>query len=229
MYEEIGKKFRLSYSKEIQEGYHLDPPEKDPSKGLKGETPDFAKAIKYLRSHAGYSLDQLSELTGINKQTLHSIENYSIRNPSFANLEKIATAFNTDLNDLILLARSEFEGNLFKTTATKRWTVSFEVEKGFSVHSYSPPGASRRDFFIGVMTIQGGKKLRYWQFIANAKGCIQPWDGEVLFVYHGMQWRKEVRVLANETLYFDASIPHTFENLLETANRVLLITHPTIF
>jgi len=50
-----------------------------------------------------------------------------------------------------------------------------------------------------------------------------------LFVYHGMNWRKEERVLASETLYFDASIPHTFENLSERANRVLIVTHPSIY
>ena len=103
------------------------------------------------------------------------------------------------------------------------------MEKGFSIYSYSPPCVSKRDFFIGVMTLQGGKKLRYWKFVDYSKACIQPWDGDLLFIYHGMNWREEMHVLANETLYYDASIPHTFENLSSKNNRVLLVTYPSIF
>jgi len=231
MYKEIGKKLTEKNRDKIREQYQLDKGEKKEKNGgvPKGEMPDFAKAIKHLRAEADLSLENLAVITGINKQTLHSIENYSIRNPSFANLEKIASALKVTLNDLLLMARGEFAGNFFKTTAAERWIISFELEKGFSVLAYSPPTASQRDFFTGVMTIQPNKKLKYWQFTAHSKVCIQPWDGEVLFAYHGMNWRKEVRLSANETLYFDASIPHSFENLSDKANRVLIVTYPSIF
>lgn len=212
MYREIGKKFKQG--------------KEEP---LKGEQPEFAKAIKQLRTESKLSLEKLSELTGIKRQTLHSIENRSIKNPSFANLEKIASALKLNLNELILRARAEFQGNLFKTTASERWSVSFETEKGFSIYSYSPRTASQRDFFVGVMTMQPKKKLRYWQFDGLAKACIQPWDADLLFVYHGLNWRREEHVLAGETLYYDASIPHTFENLSERKNRALLITYPSLF
>ncbi|MBI4116018.1 MAG: helix-turn-helix domain-containing protein [Candidatus Omnitrophica bacterium] len=227
MYDEIGKKLKDANKETIAKEYHL---KKEGDEGLpEGEMPDFSKAIKALRSQEDLSLEKLSALTGIKKQTLHSIENYSTRNPSFPNLEKIATALKISLNDLILMARSEFQGNLFKTTAAQRWTASFDIEKGFSIYSYSPPSISKRDFFVGVMTIRGGKKLKHWKFMDDSKGCIQPWDGELLFIYHGMNWRKEMRVLPNETLYYDASIPHTFENLSDKNNRVLLVTYPSIF
>ena len=221
MYQEIGKKLKAESGGEKQEGKEAEP--------LRGETPDFAQAIKRLRMDKKLSLENLAALTGINKQTLHSIENYSIRNPSFSNLEKIASAFQISLNDLLLMGRGEFRGNLFKTTAAERWTLSFESEKGFSIHAFSPPTSSQRDFFVGMVAIQGGKKLKHWQFTAHSKACIQPWDGDILFIYHGMNWRKEERVQANETLYFDASIPHTFENLSDKANRMLLVTYPSIF
>jgi XRE family transcriptional regulator, regulator of sulfur utilization len=194
-----------------------------------GETPDFAKAIKRLRQDRKLSLEKLSESSGVHKQTLHSIENGSIRNPSFSNLEKIATSLHCTLNEILLLAQGEFRGNLYKTTASQRWTVSFESQKGFSIYCFSPPSSSRRDFFVGIMTIQGAKKLKHWQFESQAKACIQPWDGDILFSYHGMNWRREEHVAANETLYFDAAIPHSFENLSAASNRVLLVTYPSIF
>lgn len=229
MYEKIGKKLKEKYKEKIREAYSMEKAE-DPEIMLpKGEAPDFSKAIKRLRQTARFSLEKLSELTGINKQTLHSIENYSIRNPSFTNLEKIAVALKISLQDLLLMARGEFVGNFFKTTVAERWTANFEVEKGFSIHVYSPPGVSQRDFFVGVMTLQPGKRLRYWKFKSNAKVCLQPWEGDILFIYHGMNWRKEEKVSVSETLYFDASIPHTIENISERQNRVLLLSCPSIF
>lgn len=229
MYEEIGKKLKAKKKVEIREMHHLEGDASEGEKETLQELPDFAKAIKLLRTDAELSLEKLSELTGINKQTLHSIENYSIKNPSFANLEKIATALQSSLNDLLLRARGEFQGNCFKTTAAQRWEVSFELEKGFSISAYSPPSSTQRDFFTGVMNIKAGKKLKYWKFTPNSKACIQPWDGDLLFIYHGMNWRKEELVHASETLYYDASIPHTFENMSERANRVLLVTYPSIY
>ncbi len=229
MYNEIRKKLREGEKEKIAKGYHLEKETGPEAFFPEGEMPDFAQAIRRLRQQAGLSLEKLSELTGIKKQTLHSIENYSTRNPSFPNLEKIATALKMTLSDLLLMARGEFQGNLFKTTAAERWTASFEVEKGFSIYSYSPPAVSKRDFFVGVMTLRGGKKLRYWKFVNYSKACVQPWDGDLLFIYHGLNWRKETRVSANETLYFDASIPHTFENLSDKSNRILLVTYPSIF
>jgi len=229
MYQEIGQKLKEENKEKIAKEYHLKKGGAGEGGTPAGEMPDFAKAVKALRTQADLSLEKLSELTGIKKQTLHSIENYSTRNPSFPNLEKIASALKVSLNDLLLMARGEFTGNLFKTTTAQRWVVSFEVEKGFSIHSYSPPGTSKRDFFIGVMSIQGGKKLRYWKFVDHSKVCIQPWDGDILFTYHGMNWKKEIRVSASETLYLDASIPHTYENLHDKVNRVLLVTYPSLF
>lgn len=229
MYQEIGKKLKSKHKAKLQKDFQVKGKAEEDEPAIKHELPDFSKAIKRLRQESGLSLEKLSEQTGINKQTLHSIENYSIKNPSFTNIEKIAAAFDLSLNDFILQARVEFKGNLFKTSAAERWDLSFETEKGFSIHAYSPPRGSKRDFFVGVMTIKAGKKLRHWKFTSNAKACIQPWDGDVLFIYHGMNWRKEEHVLASETLYFDASIAHSFENLSERNNRVLIVTYPSIF
>lgn len=227
MYKDIGKKLKKEYADRIKKDFHLK--EEETEKGPEGEAPDFAQAIKKLRGQSEWSLEKLAEVTGIKKQTLHSLENYSIRNPSFPNLEKIAAAFGVGVTDLWNMARGEFRGNLFKTTAAQRWLVSFESEKGFTLNAYSPPAMSQRDFFVGVMHIGAGKKLRHWKMEGRAKACIQVWDGDILFIYHGMNWRREERVLANETLYYDASIPHTFENLADHQARVLLVTYPSFF
>ena len=81
MYKEIGRKLKEKHGKD--------------KPGNEVETPDFAKAMRQQRRGRDLSLEKLSELTGINKQTLHSIENYSIKNPSFANLEICTVVYPT--------------------------------------------------------------------------------------------------------------------------------------
>ncbi len=121
MYDKISEKLKQEHKKR-KTGIPGD------KKGKPEDIPDFARAMKELRESSGLSLEKLSRVTGINKQTLHSLENYSIKNPSFANLEKIAAAFNLSLQDFLLRARGEYRGNLFKTTAGQRWEISFELE-----------------------------------------------------------------------------------------------------
>ena len=195
------------------------------------ELPNFREALKTLRSEKApsperpISILELSQKTGIKPETLHSIENGASKNPPFDKLEKIASAFGITLLELIERARQEFPGNAFKTTASQRWMVSFELDQGFSVYSFVPPGVSRRDFFIGRMDILGRRKLRHWKFVSNSKVLVQLWEG-LLLIKHG---NRDIKINPNETLYFDASIPHSFENLSADTARLLLVTYPPLF
>ena len=214
MYEKIGKAL-----KDQDKNY---PP---------AELPDFKVALKQLRHEKStnpekpISILELSHKTGIKAETLHSIENGASKNPPFDKLEKIASALGITLIEFVQRARQEFQGNAFKTTAAQRWSVNFEMDQGFSVHSFSPPGLSQRDFFVGRLDIQGKRKLQHWRFVANSKVLIQVWEG-FLLITHGT---KEIKLNPNETLYFDASIPHTIENLNTDTARVLLVTYPPLF
>ena len=214
MYDKIGDEFKKEFT---------DYPD--------SELPNFREALKTLRhekspvSDRPISILELSQKTGIKPETLHSIENGSSKNPPFDKLEKIATALGITLIELIERARQEFPGNAFKTTASQRWMVSFELDQGFSVYSFVPPGVSRRDFFVGRMDILGRKKLRHWRFVANSKVLVQLWEG-LLLIKHGT---RDIKINPNETLYFDASIPHSFENLSAETARLLLVTYPPLF
>lgn len=214
MYEEIGKQLKDQFTQHP-----------------KSELPNFAEALKVLRKEKSpfpdkpVSILELSQLTGIKPETLHSIENGSSKNPPFDKLEKLASAFGITLIELIERARGEFLGNAFKTTASQRWMVSFELDQGFSVYSFVPPGVGRRDFFVGRLDILGRRKLRHWKFVANSKVLIQPWEG-FLLVTHGA---REIKLNANETFYYDASIPHSFENLSAETARIQLVTYPPLF
>lgn len=233
MYEEIRKslKERLD-KKELKEGFLYDAAkEKARKKGLpQGAAPHFGRAVKTLLAQKNMNEARLASRSGINEKSIRSIENGATVNPSFDCLERLASGFGMPLFDFMQLAWAGYRGNRYKTTPSDRWSLSYEIDKGFSIHVFSPPAASRRDFFVGVVTILGAKKLNCWKFPAsNAKAVIQPWNGKVIFTYHGLNWREEEEVPANQTLYFDPALAHSFENPDPSPVRMLLVTYPSLF
>lgn len=233
MYDEISKDMKKQLDKATQKEEFLYDPKKESArkKGLpQGATPDFGKAIKTLLAQKNINEARLAELSGVNEKSIRSIENHATMNPSYDCLERLAASLDTSYLDFMNLAWASYRGNRYKTSPSERWVLSYELEKGFSIHVFSPPSMSRRDFFVGVITILGNKKLNYWKFPKTpAKACIQPWDGKVIFTYHGVNWREEEEVLANSTLYYDPAIPHSFENPSPSPVRMLLTTYPSLF
>lgn len=233
MYEEIGKAMREKMSKKEMKDTFLYDTDRESKrvKGLpQGAAPDFGKAIKTLLKQHNMTEAILSQKSGINEKSIRSIENHSTLNPSFDCLERIATAFEMPLLDFIQLAQASYRGNCYLTSPSERWVLSYELEKGFSIHVMTPPNMSKRDFFTGTMTILGEKKLNFWKFPGTvAKACIQAWDGSVIFTYHGMNWKEEYKIQANQTFYFDPCIPHSFENPSPAPTRQLLTTYPSLF
>ena len=233
MYEEIRKEMKEKTDKKELKGDFLFDVEREKKrqKGLpQGAAPDFGRAIRSLLKEKKMNELRLAELSGVHEKSIRSIENHSTMNPSFDTLERIAAGLGLALQDFIAFAWAGYRGNRYRTQPSERWILNYEIEKGFSIHVFSPPAMSRRDFFVGVVTVLADKKLNYWKFPGtNAKACIQPWDGKIVFAYHGMNWKEQEEVLANQTLYFDPSIPHSFENPSASSVRMLLVTHPSLF
>ena len=57
--------------------------------------------LKSMRTDRGFSLNKLSQLTGISKSYLSLIERDIQRNPSLDVLEKLAQSFNIEVEDLV--------------------------------------------------------------------------------------------------------------------------------
>lgn len=73
---------------------------------------NLGEKIKEIRIQKGWSLDELSNRSGVAKTTIWGIEKGS--QTSYDKLRKIANAFEIDLNDLILIGMSDIGNTLTK-------------------------------------------------------------------------------------------------------------------
>lgn len=71
---------------------------------------DFAKMLRKLRKDRGYSLERLSELTGISASYLNRLEKSSRRSPTFIKIVKIAQALNVEPAMLVGSDLASIEG-----------------------------------------------------------------------------------------------------------------------
>lgn len=62
---------------------------------------DFGKMLKKLRKDRGYSLERLSELTGISASYLNRLEKSTRRSPGFIKIVNIAQALNVEPSMLV--------------------------------------------------------------------------------------------------------------------------------
>jgi len=165
----------------------------------------------------------LSKKTGISDKHLFNIIAGRIQDPSSDKLIKIADAFKISFPELAQRAIGSYSGNFFICSYGQRGFIDYS-QHGFSIQSLSPPGTSNRDFFLGLMTIKPYKELKRWKFKDNSMVCIYVQMGMLEINYGG----KIRRVHANESCYFDASIPHKFKNLDSTECHIFLVTRPAI-
>lgn len=61
----------------------------------------FGNYISHIRKTQGYTLSQFANRVGISKSYLSNIERQLKRNPSIQVMERIASALNMDLNELL--------------------------------------------------------------------------------------------------------------------------------
>ena len=59
----------------------------------------LSQRIRMLRIQRGYTLEQVSEMTGLTRGVLSKVENFRVT-PSIATISKIATAFGLSMSEL---------------------------------------------------------------------------------------------------------------------------------
>ena len=212
MYEEI--------KKDLEEQYQGFPKKKAPQwgqaiKALLGEKQGHGEAV---------SIPWLAKQTGINDKHLFNIVAQRIQDPSSDKLVKIAEALGVSFAELATRAIGAYEGNFFVTGFGQRGYIEYS-QHGFAIQSLSPPGVGERDFFVGILTIKPFKELKKWRFRENSSVCLFVESGTLEITY-GNRLRQ---IHSNESVYFDAGVPHKLRNIDSIEARLLLVTRPPLY
>ncbi len=191
--------------------------------------PHWGKAIKSLlvqKSDSEHPLpvSWLAKKTGINEKNLHNIIAGRVRDPSSDKLVMVADAFEISLGELATRAMAENPGNFFVCGYGERGFIDYP-QHGFTIQSLSPQSNSQRDFFLGRMTIKPFKEIRKWQFRENSSVAIFVESGTLEMMY-GDQKRE---IHANESVYFDAGVPHKIKNIDSIEAKLFIVTCPALF
>lgn len=72
----------------------------------------FGSLVKHLRQKAGYTLQEVQDISGISASYIHRIEKGERKAPSFKIIEKLADALQTDRATLLALANLEVDENI---------------------------------------------------------------------------------------------------------------------
>jgi len=169
------------------------------------------------------SVQALAQRSGINDKNLFNIIAGRVQDPSSNKLVNIADSLGITFTELACRAIGEWPGTVFTCGFGQRGYIDYS-QHGFAIQSLTPPGTSQRDFFVGLMTIKAFKELKRWRF-DNHSVVFMFLESGTLEIVIGNQ----VKTLhANESIYFDGSIPHKIKNVDSIDSKLFLVTRPPL-
>ena len=188
---------------------------------------DLGEKTRLLRRQKGMTLDELSKKSEVSKSLLSMIER-NISVPTVRTLEKVVKALGTTISSLYL----EMENFKKKDADTKRVTV-VRKEKRKKVFL----GPERRKAHCELLTPDYQRRLQIIYVhipVGKKRGKSINHEGEecgiilegTLKAYIG----EKVMILEEgDTIYFDSSIPHCWENVGDIEVRAYWINTPPTF
>jgi len=192
--------------------------------------PQWGKAIQTLLAKKSGSkhplpVSWLANKTGIKDKNLQNLIGGRIRDMSSDKLVKISDAFEISFSEFAKQAMAESQGCFFVCGFDERGFINYS-QHGFTIQSLSPQTNSQRDFFFGRMTLKPFKELRKWQFRENATVAIFVESGTLEVSYGDLPVKK---ISSNESVYFDAGIPHKIKNIDSIEAKLFIVTSPSLF
>jgi len=181
----------------------------------------IGKKIKELRKARKMKLIELADKTGIQIATLSRIEHEKMTGTLPSHI-KIAEALGVELtelyHDLVKRARAEPE-----STTEKSETETFTYNQKASYEILVSDLMSRKMMPV-IMHIEPGGKTTAEQnrpgterFVLVLQGAVTAHVGE-----------KDFALKQNNSLYFDASVKHWFENTKDKTARFVSVTSPVV-
>lgn len=173
--------------------------------------------IRNLRIQKGWSLDKLSEITGLSKSYLSQIENGE-KNPPISTLTKIAFGLGEDIAWLITGERRDSEpAKLSIVRAHERQPIIHpNAPAGYAYESVSYRKADRSmDAYIVTL----GPELPADPLNHEGQELTFALEGRHEFLYD----QQSMIVEPGDCLYFDSDRPHAARSLDNRRARVLVV------
>ncbi len=181
----------------------------------------IGKRIKELREQKKMSLKELAEKSGVQIATLSRIENLKMTGTVNSHLN-IAKALNIELIDLYTASEHIEAPSLTVQVNTPQTTAELFTYNTFASYEILATQLFKKKMMPIILRIDPGGKTNAEQNPAGAERFVFVLEGEVR-VYIG----KDVYPLkTNNSLYFDASVEHYFENMEKKTAKIISVMTP---
>ncbi|MEZ4699443.1 MAG: XRE family transcriptional regulator [Rhodothermales bacterium] len=175
----------------------------------------LSQRIRVLRTLRGYTLEQVSELTGLTRGVLSKVENFRVT-PSLATLAKIADALGVTMSELFegLDARPE----MVIVRKDERLVVERDRPDSNIVYhalAHKRPNKVMEPFLLEVPP----GEARRQKLAHEGEEFLMVLEGTLDYEYGDQRFRLE----AGDCLYEDGTTEHTLNNPTDQIARVLCI------
>ncbi|HOW59509.1 MAG TPA: XRE family transcriptional regulator [Candidatus Omnitrophota bacterium] len=180
---------------------------------------NLGQRIRTLRKEKGLTLVEISEKTGVAQATLSRIETGTMIGTVECH-EKVAEALGIGLSELYtgIDPRYEQVTHLSQTDARKTTHHTKDVHVELLTQE-----SSKKKITPLMLTLQGGGKTEKENQERGVEKFVWLLDGNVKIKLDN----EEIPLKPQETLYFDASLPHQFINEGQKPAKMFLAVSPS--
>lgn len=174
--------------------------------------------IRKLRSDKTWSLDKLSDTTGLSKSYLSQIENCE-KNPPIGTLTKIAYGLGVDVVYLITgeNLRAVKPTNLSHVKAGEGKPIRHRAAPFGYI--YESVNYKKSDCLMDAYIVTMGPELPDDPFIHEGQEIVYALEGRFIFIYDG----EEMLVEPGDCISFDSNRPHYSYSLDGKPARILVV------
>ncbi len=179
---------------------------------------DLGQRIRAVRKEKGVTLIELAAKTGVAQATLSRIETGTMTGTVDSH-EKIAEALGVGLADLYASVDKRV-GGIAHTGQDKPRKVTHHA-KGVQVELLTQEG-TRKKILPLLITLSAGSKTGSETHERGVEKFFFVLDGEA----RARVEQQDYLLKTGDTLYFDASLPHSLENTASKATRIVCAISP---
>jgi transcriptional regulator with XRE-family HTH domain len=177
---------------------------------------DIGARVRELRTAAGLSIRALAEASGLNVNTLSFIENNK-SSPSVSTLQQLAATLNIPLTAFFEAKGSEKQLVFQKAVSRPRVEFSYGVIEDLGV------GLTLRGGQPLIISLEPHADSGATPIVHTGHEFVYCLEGRLTYIVEGQEYALE----AEDSLIFEAHLPHSWKNQADKPARFLLILCPT--